>query len=179
MVWAAGLFTLVLKHRGEFEAHKNVGHGDFDYVGPEWYGMWSARPLLILEQCAFDSLKSPIPLNYDHWGEREERSPARNGRRGRCGAAVAPPRPSGSLISTTRVRSGNGQTLSTDRLSLSLSRSLARSLSRSLSLFSLLDDLLTGGEVRNGSTAALYLGRWPWRWYAVHLHQVARLLQER
>ena len=39
----------------------------FDYVGPEWYGMWSARPLLILEQCAFDSLKSPIPVNVEHW----------------------------------------------------------------------------------------------------------------
>ena len=47
--------------------HRNVGHMDFGYVGPEWYGMWSARPLLILEQCAFDSLKSPIPVNYEHW----------------------------------------------------------------------------------------------------------------
>ena len=32
----------------------------------DWYGMWSARPLLILEQCTFDSLKSPIPVNDKH-----------------------------------------------------------------------------------------------------------------
>ena len=43
-------------------------------VGPDWYGIWSGRPLLIVSMWSADSLKYHIPGNLQHWpglGARE------------------------------------------------------------------------------------------------------------